>query len=146
MGREFHSRGNLVEHDHQRVPEMHPSFFAFVFRLPNPVRVIRLAVMPEFTSSTVVILLASLLGVALLGLLWVAGISRTLLRIERRLAEQQSASRGAELPPSSSETSAGGAFETFLSEDPARRKLTKAEQFAEYRKWRQENGLNWSNS
>lgn len=125
---------------------MHPSLFAFVFRLPNPFRVIRLAAMPEFTSSTVVILLASLLGVALLGLLWVAGISRTLLRMERRMAEQQSASRGAELPPSSSETSAGGAFETFLSEDPARRKLTKAEQFAEYRKWRQENGLNWSNS
>ncbi len=102
--------------------------------------------MPELTSSTGVILLAALLGVGLLGLLWVAGISRTLLRIERRLAEQSSSARGAELPPSSSETSAGGAFETFLSEDPARRKLTKAEQFAEYRKWRQENGLNWSNS
>jgi hypothetical protein len=102
--------------------------------------------MPEFTSSTVVILLASLLGVALLGLLWLAGISRAMLRIERRLSEIQTPARGAELPPSSSETAAGGAFETFLSEDPARRKLTKAEQFAEYRKWRQENGLNWSNS
>jgi hypothetical protein len=101
--------------------------------------------MPEFTSSTVVILLASLSGLALLGLLWVAGISRTLLRMERRLAELQGPPRGAELPPSSAETSAGGAFETFLSEDPARRKLAKAEQFAEYRKWRQENGLNWSN-
>jgi hypothetical protein len=116
------------------------------FRLPNPVGVIKLRAMPELTSSTVVILLAALLGVALLVLLMAIGVSRTLLRIERRLAEQQSPTRGAELPPSSSETSAGGAFETFLSEDPARRKLSKAEQFAEYRKWRQENGLNWSNS
>lgn len=102
--------------------------------------------MPEFTSSTVVILLASILGMALMVLLILVGISRSLLRIERRLAENPIPVRGAELPPSSAETSAGGAFETFLSEEPARRKLSKAEQFAEYRKWRQENGLNWSNS
>lgn len=102
--------------------------------------------MPEFTSSTVVILLASLLGMALMILLILVGISRSLLRIERRLAENQIPVRGADMPPSSSETSAGGAFETFLSEDLARRKLSKAEQFAEYRKWRQENGLNWTNS
>lgn len=115
-----------------------------IFRLPKSVPSRKLLSMPELTSSTVVILLAALLGVALLLIL--AGISRSLLRIERRLAEQPSPLRGADLAPSSSETSAGGAFETFLSEDPARRKLTKAEQFAEYRKWRQENGLNWSNS
>ena len=40
-------------------------------------------------------------------------------------------------------TSAGGAFEMFLAEEPARRKLPKREQFADYRKWRQEKGLNW---
>ena len=102
--------------------------------------------MPEFASSTVVILLASLLGVVLLLLVWVFGISRTLLRIERRMSESAPSQRLADSSPSSAETSAGGAFESFLSEDPARRKLTKAEQFAEYRKWRQENGLNWTNS
>ena len=48
--------------------------------------------------------------------------------------------------PSHAETSAGGAFEAFLSEDAARRAMTKGEQFSAYRKWRHENGKNWSNS
>ena len=48
--------------------------------------------------------------------------------------------------PSHAETSAGGAFEAFLGEDAARRAMPKAEQFSAYRKWRQEKGMNWSNS
>jgi hypothetical protein len=102
--------------------------------------------MPDYESSTIVILLSSLLGVVFLLLFVLFGISRSLHRIQKRLGESQSHARGPELPPSAAETSAGGAFESFLSEDPARRKLTKAEQFAEYRKWRHENGLNWTNS
>jgi hypothetical protein len=35
------------------------------------------------------------------------------------------------------------AFRKFLEEDPERRKLPKKEQFASYRKWRHEHGLNW---
>ena len=35
-------------------------------------------------------------------------------------------------PPPPEETSPGGAFETFLNEDPARRKLPKSEQFAAF--------------
>ena len=48
--------------------------------------------------------------------------------------------------PPAIETQPGGAFEAFLAEDPERRKLPKGEQFAAYRRWRQEKGLNWSNS
>ena len=101
--------------------------------------------MPEFESSTVVILLRPVLGLLVLLLLVLFGISRALFRIEKRLAEGTGRQATHESTPSLAETSAGGAFETFLSEDPARRKLTKGEQFAEYRRWRQENGMNWSN-
>lgn len=34
-------------------------------------------------------------------------------------------------------------FQEFLDEDPARKEMSKKEQFAEFRKWRAENGLNW---
>lgn len=102
--------------------------------------------MPEFTSSTVVILLASILGVLLLIFIALLGISRNLAVMVRRQAEPQSREEATTGTPSAAETSAGGAFETFLREDPARRKLAKGEQFAAYRKWRQENGLNWTNS
>ena len=106
----------------------------------------RIDPVPLFESSTVVILLGSLLGmlVILLPVLW--GMSRTLGRIDRRLAAMSSREEVPAARPGPAETSAGGAFETFLSEDPERRKLPKGEQFAAYRKWRQENGLNWTNS
>jgi hypothetical protein len=48
--------------------------------------------------------------------------------------------------PPAIETSPGGAFEAFLEEDMDRLKMTKSEQFKAYRKWRQEKGMNWSNS
>jgi hypothetical protein len=102
--------------------------------------------MPDFASSTVVILLASLLGVAVLLLMVLFGISRSLSRIERRLGDPLVRDEGVSSGPSLAERSAGGAFETFLSEDPARRKLPKGEQFAAYRQWRQDKGMNWSNS
>jgi hypothetical protein len=34
-------------------------------------------------------------------------------------------------------------FATFLAEDPARGQLPKKEQFAAFRRWREEKGLNW---
>lgn len=101
---------------------------------------------PELSASTVMILLCSTLGLAVLLLGMMIGISRRLRRIERWLVESENLQGSAEASPSQAETSAGGAFETFLKEDPARRKLPKGEQFAEYRRWRQENGMNWSNS
>jgi hypothetical protein len=73
-------------------------------------------------------------------------ISGSLKRIERKLGDMANGTGQEASPPSPAETQTGGAFETFLSEDPARRLLAKSEQFAAYRKWRQENGLNWSGS
>jgi hypothetical protein len=34
-------------------------------------------------------------------------------------------------------------FAEFLEEDPSRRDLPKKEQFSEFRRWRDEKGLNW---
>ena len=102
--------------------------------------------MPAFESSTVVILLSSILGSLVLLLGIAHGISRSLLRIEKRLTDPGSRTEPAESPASLAENPHGGAFESFLSEDPERRKLTKAEQFAQYRRWRQEKGMNWTNS
>ncbi len=41
-----------------------------------------------------------------------------------------------EVPP-------GTPFEEFLNEVPSRRSLSKKEQFAAYRDWRSQKGLNW---
>jgi hypothetical protein len=87
----------------------------------------------------------------LLGLLLVVAlrIATRLARIERRLAlaieRDQSTTRQEE---SLGERKAAvrahkDMFRHFLEEDPERRKLPKKEQFAGYRKWRQEHGLNW---
>jgi hypothetical protein len=101
---------------------------------------------PEIVESTLVILMCALLGVGVLVMLAVFGISRRLRRIERRLADLQTRDGVGDERLSAVESEAGGAFESFLAEDPARRQLPKKEQFAAYRKWRQEKGLNWSNS
>lgn len=34
-------------------------------------------------------------------------------------------------------------FATFLAEDPMRKELSKKEQFAAFRRWRDQKGLNW---
>ncbi|MES2983400.1 MAG: hypothetical protein V4727_13900 [Verrucomicrobiota bacterium] len=41
------------------------------------------------------------------------------------------------------EVAPGTPFEEFLNEDPSRRSLNKKEQFAAYRDWRSQKGLNW---
>jgi hypothetical protein len=102
--------------------------------------------MPETDSSTVIILLSATLGLTVLLMAMVIGISRRLKRIEKRVAEGSVRVKPPDATPSRAETSAGGAFEMFLKEDPARRGLPKGEQFAAYRRWRHEHGLNWSNS
>lgn len=101
-------------------------------------------VVPETESPLLLNLLITALGLLVILILVSWNISRRLARLERRLAPSQASSDPT--PPSAAETSAGGAFEAFLSEDPARRNLPKGEQFATYRKWRQEKGLNWSGS
>jgi hypothetical protein len=96
--------------------------------------------------TTIHILLSCAL--CLLALLALIGwrISQRLAEIERLLDEGSSSAKTEAPAPSAAETASGGAFETFLSENPTRRDLPKSEQFAAYRKWRQEKGLNWSGS
>jgi len=102
--------------------------------------------MPDADSPALQILLYISVGLlaAIALLCW--RISRRLARLERRLGTGAAHADADAAAPTAAETSAGGAFETFLSEDPARRALPKGEQFAAYRKWRQEKGLNWSGS
>ncbi len=102
--------------------------------------------MPESEMSTMVILLASCAGLLVLLLLLVFRISGRLARMEVLLGQGQNHRETGDSAPSAAERSAGGAFEIFLNEDPARRDLPKAEQFSAFRQWRHEKGMNWSNS
>lgn len=101
--------------------------------------------MPSADFSLSILLLVvciALLGAILMVLLRIAGQLNGL----RGGGDPDPARQPTEIPaPSGAETSPGGAFEAFLAEDPARRELSKGEQFSAYRKWRQENGMNWSN-
>ncbi len=102
--------------------------------------------MSESEAQTILILLYVVSGVLVLLAILQFGLRRRLSRIERLLLEKPDSRGRADSAYSAAETSAGGAFESFLSEDSARRNLPKGEQLAEYRRWRQEKGLNWSNS
>jgi hypothetical protein len=102
--------------------------------------------MSESDAQTVLILLYAAVALLVLLVVLAIGIRGRLARLERRMLDGPGRAEASPPTPSLAETSTGGAFETFLSEDPARRDLPKKEQFAEYRKWRQENGMNWSNS
>ncbi len=102
--------------------------------------------MSESEAPTLVILLSSCAGLLVLVLFMIFRIFGRLSRIEGLLAQNTSHPESSGAAPSEAETSSGGAFEAFLSEDPARRAMSKGEQFGAYRRWRQEKGLNWSNS
>lgn len=107
---------------------------------------LKTSAMPESDSQTFLVLLYVVVGMLVLLLVSAFGIRRRLSRIERRLSEMHARREDSMDGPSPAEISGGGAFEMFLSEDAARKDLPKSEQFAEYRKWRQKQGLNWSNS
>jgi hypothetical protein len=112
--------------------------------LLNAFEPVHAAGMSESGAPLVVILLSCVAGLLVGMVILLVRMSRRLTRIDRRLAEDLPREQAAS--PSPAETSVGGAFETFLSEDPTRRTLPKGEQFAAYRRWRHEHGLNWSNS
>jgi hypothetical protein len=104
--------------------------------------------MPESGASTIVILLSACVGMLFLLVLIALRIGGRLLRIERLLGQQMHKDDDAALRQVLTAVPApetGGAFEEFLSEDPARRKMVKSEQFAAYRQWRQSRGMNWRN-
>lgn len=99
----------------------------------------------ESDLSAVVILLSACVGLLFFLLLAVFALRGQLGRIERLLAVKKEASASPAAPPAE-EVEPGGPFEEFLNADPARKLLSKKEQSAAYRKWRRENGMNWSNS
>lgn len=104
-----------------------------------------LVFMPDFSSSNSGILWIATLVVLLVQSGVLVGILSKLSRIERRIKAMDGAAGG--LEKSSSAVAGGGRggpFDEFLSEDPGRRALSKSEQFAAYRAWRQAKGLNWS--
>lgn len=100
--------------------------------------------MPETGDSSVVTLLYVCIGLLVLVLLGQLRLGARLKRLEKGGQKPANAAAQKENEPSAAESAPGGAFEAFLGEDPARRELPKSEQFAAYRQWRQEKGLNWS--
>ena len=102
--------------------------------------------MPETGLSMVVTLLALCAGLLLLLLFLVFRISSRLSRLENLARQQSGRHEPVEPELTAAENSPGGAFEAFLNEDPERRNLPKSEQFGAFRRWRQEKGMNWSNS
>ncbi len=102
--------------------------------------------MPEPENQTVLYLLIACTGLVITAICLILRLSSKLSRLEKQLSRGPEHGERAEEAPPAAETSPGGAFEAFLEEDPARRELTKKEQFAAYRQWRHEKGLNWSNS
>lgn len=96
-------------------------------------------------SQTLLFLVCACAGLLVILVLMLIRIGSRLSRIEGRLASRKT-TETSEVAPSLAETSPGGAFESFLEEEPDRREMPKKEQFAAYRQWRQERGLNWSGS
>lgn len=96
--------------------------------------------MPEPESQTTLILLSAIAGLLFFATLILLRLSWRLSRIEGVLREKAPSKKKAEpVEPLSS----GGAFGKFLAEHPDLIPLTKSEQFAAFRKWRKEQGLNW---
>jgi hypothetical protein len=65
-------------------------------------------------------------------------------RIEERLTQVSAAAEPSADDTASVEPNPGGLFESFLAGDPSRLAMSKSEQFAAFRQWRKEKGLNWS--
>ena len=88
------------------------------------------------------------LGLLAVVILFLLSIRASLARVESRLNHHIKASEaaGKASSPATDAEANSSAFEQFLAEDPERIGLSKTEQFAAYREWRKDKGLNWSNS
>ena len=100
--------------------------------------------------STVITLLwvvvALLVTLILLMILLGIGIKASLRRIEIKLGQAPAQRQGPDPMGAMTDSDPEGPFEQFLAEDPQRLTMPKSEQFAAYREWRKQNGMNWSNS
>ncbi|MEX1049062.1 MAG: hypothetical protein WED15_06020 [Akkermansiaceae bacterium] len=90
-------------------------------------------------------LLATCLVLLLLVLFSILQIQTRLGRIEKIILREFGPETAPDSGPAAAETPSGSAFEAFLTEDPVRRAMSKSEQFAAFRGWRKEKGMNWSN-
>ena len=93
-------------------------------------------------SEMTLIALCSIAGLLVLILVVLIRIASRLKGIERRLSVAQPPVVAAEKETSSA-ASYDGAFGKFIGERPELLVLKKSEQFAAFRKWRKEQGLNW---
>ncbi len=96
---------------------------------------------PLFVPS----LAGAILILQLVMLSMLASLSGKVARLSRREAAAapaaQPAGEVAEVKEANSEQKQ--LFAVFLEEEPSRRELSKKEQFAAFRRWRDEKGLNW---
>ena len=88
-------------------------------------------------------LLGALIVLQLVVLVVLLRLSGRVTRLSRRTAPQ-AAVAGKELGErKESTTEQKKSFALFLAEDPARKDLPKKDQFAAFRRWREEKGMNW---
>ena len=97
-------------------------------------------------TSTILILLTICVGMLFVAVLLIFQISARLSKLTIQVAQNTTRLEAATVIPPVAEVLSSGPFEAFLDEEPSRRKLIKSEQLSAYRLWRQQNGLNWSNS
>lgn len=89
------------------------------------------------------VLLGALVVLQLLVIVMLLRLSGRVARLSRRIA--------APVPPAvkdlgerkESNAEQKKSFALFLAEDPARAQLPKKDQFAAFRRWREEKGMNW---
>ncbi|BCU75799.1 hypothetical protein [Luteolibacter sp. LG18] len=99
--------------------------------------------MPESQLQTLVILAAAVAILLLLCLLALLRISWRLARLQKAWSGQGEGGKADEKSSSDGAVELSGAFGKFISERPELVVAPKSEQFAAYRKWRKEQGLNW---
>ncbi|MFD0892425.1 hypothetical protein KBB96_13430 [Luteolibacter ambystomatis] len=102
--------------------------------------------LPEPESQNLLTVAIVVAGLLLFCLFVLLRISWRLARIEKGLGGQPEASRRSEKSEKSDSGETpdmSGPFGKFLSERPELIQASKSEQFAAYRKWRKDQGLNW---
>lgn len=97
----------------------------------------------DWTKLQHPLLIAVVAQIVLLLIVWLSqlGLGLRMRRIESRLAALEPEPIIRRTNPEAREGKR--LFAQWLSEDPARRDLPKKEQFAGFRQWRAEQGLNW---
>ena len=78
-------------------------------------------------------------------LMTVLSLSKKVTRLSRKEAQREAPAVPELTEQREANSEQKQLFRLFLEENPARRELSKKEQFAAFRRWREEKGLNWKN-